>query len=81
MTGIDITPELLSLAIEEEKIAQVKDIVWKEADAQNLPFENESFDVVLSTFGHMFAPRPELVAKEMMSDKERRYDWICDLAT
>lgn len=66
VTGIDITPELLSLAIEEEKIAQVNDIVWKEGDAQNLPFEDESFDVVLSTFGHMFAPQPELVSKEMI---------------
>ena len=66
VTGIDITPELLSLALEEEKTAQVSGIVWKEGDAQNLPFEDESFDVVLSTFGHMFAPQPELAAKEMM---------------
>ncbi len=65
VTGIDITPELLSLAIEEEKIAQVSGIEWKEGDAQNLPFEDESFDVVVSTFGHMFAPSPELAAKEM----------------
>ena len=66
VTGIDITPELLSLALEEEKTAQVSGIVWKEGDAQNLPFEDESFDVVLSTFGHMFAPQPELAAKELM---------------
>ncbi|WP_161486472.1 class I SAM-dependent methyltransferase [Candidatus Nitrosocosmicus hydrocola] len=66
VTGIDITPELLSLAVEEEKIANVSGIKWKEGDAQNLPFEDESFDVVLSTFGHMFAPDPELTAKEMI---------------
>jgi ubiquinone/menaquinone biosynthesis C-methylase UbiE len=43
VVGIDITPELLSLAIEEEeKTAQVKGIVWKEADAQHLPFEDDS---------------------------------------
>lgn len=66
VTGIDITPELLALAVEEEKTAQVGDIVWKEGDAQHLPFEDESFDVVLSTFGHMFAPQPDLVAKEMV---------------
>jgi SAM-dependent methyltransferase len=66
VTGIDITPELLSLVVEEEKAAQAKDIVWKQGDAQNLPFEDESFDVVLSTFGHMFAPQPETVAKEMI---------------
>lgn len=66
VTGIDITPELLSIAEEEEKSAQVKGIVWKEGDCQNLPFDDESFDVVLSTFGHMFAPQPEIVAKEMI---------------
>ena len=71
VTGIDITPELLALALEEEKTAQVSNIVWKEGDAQNLPFEDESFDVVLSTFGHMFAPQPELVAKEMMRVTKR----------
>jgi SAM-dependent methyltransferase len=64
--GIDITPELLEIAKEEEKIAQVTGIEWKEGDAQNLPFEDESFDVVLSTFGHMFASRPDLAAKELI---------------
>ena len=66
VTGIDITTELLDLAAEEAKIAQVDGITWKEGDAQNLPFEDESFDVVLSTFGHMFAPQADLVAKEMI---------------
>ena len=66
VTGIDITQELLELAAEEAKIAQVDGISWREGDAQNLPFEDESFDVVLSTFGHMFAPQPDLVAKEMI---------------
>ena len=65
-TGIDITSELLNLAVEEAKIAQVDGITWKKGDAQNLPFEDESFDVVLSTFGHMFAPQPSLVAKEII---------------
>jgi len=36
VTGIDITPELLALAVEEEKTAQVGDTVWKEGDAQHL---------------------------------------------
>lgn len=66
VTGIDITSELLERAAEEEKIALLDGIVWKEGDAQDLPFEDESFDVVLSTFGHMFAPNPDLVSKEMM---------------
>ena len=71
VTGIDITAELLELAVEEAKIAQVEGITWKEGDAQNLPFEDESFDVVLSTFGHMFAPQAELVAKEMIRVTKR----------
>lgn len=66
VTGIDITSELLTLAFEEERIAGVNGIIWKEGDAQNLPFEDASFDVVLSTFGHMFAPQPDLVAKELI---------------
>lgn len=66
VTGLDLTPSLLTLAKEEEKVAQVDDIDWKEGNAENLPFEDESFDVVLSTFGHMFASDQELTAKEMM---------------
>lgn len=66
VTGVDFTSELLEIANEEERIAQVSGIEWKEGDAQNLPFKNESFDVVLSTFGHMFAAKPELAAKELV---------------
>lgn len=64
--GLDNTTELLEIAKEEERIAQVSGIEWREGDAQNLPFEDETFDVVLSTFGHMFASRPELAAKELI---------------
>src|SRR4030095_11014337 len=37
-----------------------------EGDAEALPFEDASFDVVTSLFGAMFAPRPELVARELL---------------
>jgi ubiquinone/menaquinone biosynthesis C-methylase UbiE len=66
VTGIDITTKLLALAKEEEKIAGISGINWKEGDAESLPFEDESFDVVLSTFGHIFAPNQELAGKEMV---------------
>jgi SAM-dependent methyltransferase len=66
VTGIDITPKLLTLAKEEEKIAGISGIEWNEGDAENLPYEDESFDVVLSTFGHIFAPNQELAGKEMI---------------
>src|SRR5262249_17850294 len=41
------------------------EIAWVEGDAEALPFETDSFDRVLSTFGHMFAPRHQRVADEM----------------
>lgn len=66
VTGLDITSELLEIAREEERLSQVNGIEWKEGDAQNLPFEDDSFDVVLSTFGHMFASNPDLAAKELL---------------
>ena len=66
VTGIDITPKLLALAKEEEKIAGINGIEWREGDVENLPFEDESFDVVLSTFGHIFAPNQDLAGKEII---------------
>jgi ubiquinone/menaquinone biosynthesis C-methylase UbiE len=41
------------------------EIEWVEADALDLPFDDESFDRVTSTFGHMFAPDHALAAAEM----------------
>ena len=66
VTGIDITPKHIALAKEEEKIAGISGIEWEEVDAEDLPFEDESLDIVLSTFGHIFAPNQELAGKEMV---------------
>ena len=41
------------------------EIEWVQANAEELPFEDASFDRVFSTFGHMFAPRHELAAAEL----------------
>jgi ubiquinone/menaquinone biosynthesis C-methylase UbiE len=41
-------------------------IVFQEADAENLPFADASFDVVLSTFGVMFTPNQQRAANEMI---------------
>jgi SAM-dependent methyltransferase len=65
VTGSDLTPELLAQAEESAAIAGV-DIAWKEADVEQLPFANGEFDVVLSQFGHMFAPRPDVAVGEML---------------
>lgn len=64
-SGIDLTPALLEHARENEKIAACGPIDWTEGDAERLPYPNESFDVVLSQFGHMFAPRPHVALAEM----------------
>ena len=40
-------------------------VEWTEGDAEDLPFGDQRFDVILSTFGCMFAPRHEVVADEI----------------
>ena len=64
-TGSDLTPELVKRAKENNHILNL-DVDFHEADVEDLPFDNESFDVVLSQFGHMFAPRPEVAIQEML---------------
>src|SRR5881392_1667265 len=63
--GIDLTPELLERARENARIANVE-IDFREGDAEALPFDDAAFDVVLSQFGHMFAPRPDIAIAEML---------------
>lgn len=64
MTGLDLAPSLLAAGRDRAAAAGVE-IEWVEGDAEQLPFEDESFDRVLSTFGHMFAPRHRRTADEM----------------
>ena len=65
--GIDLTPELLTRAKEEAALAGVTEgIEWKHGDAEDLPFPDGSFDIVFSSLGHMFTPRPEVAAKELI---------------
>lgn len=65
VTGADLTPELLEVARAKAREAGFDDIDFREADAENLPFADGSFDVVLSTCGHMFAPDQEKVGAEL----------------
>ena len=65
VAGVDLTPELLEHARENARIAEVE-IDWTEGDVENLPFVDSAFDVVLSEFGHMMAPRPEIAMAEML---------------
>ena len=65
VSGSDLTPELIDQAVDNAKTAGVV-IDFKVADVEDLPYEDGSFDFVLSQFGHMFAPRPDVCTKEML---------------
>ena len=65
VTGIDFAVSLLERARERAAVERLP-ITFFEGDAENLRFPNESFDVVLSTFGVMFAPNQAQAASELL---------------
>ncbi|SFS20932.1 Methyltransferase domain-containing protein [Granulicella pectinivorans] len=65
VTSTDYVPALLEQG-EARAEAEGFRIAFQEADAENLPFEDGSFDAVISTVGVMFAPNQERCAMEMM---------------
>ncbi|MEA3180892.1 MAG: hypothetical protein QOI59_4415 [Gammaproteobacteria bacterium] len=64
VTSTDYVPALLERGAERAR-AERLNVTFQTADAEALPFEDGSFDVVLSTFGAMFSPDHNLVASEM----------------
>jgi 2-polyprenyl-3-methyl-5-hydroxy-6-metoxy-1,4-benzoquinol methylase len=64
VTGIDIAANLVEQARARAK-AENLDAHFDEGDAEMLPYEDNSFDLVISLIGAMFAPRPDLVAAEL----------------
>ena len=64
VTGLDLAPELFVPARRRAAEYGV-DVTWVEGDAEDLPFDNASFDHVLSVFGVQFAPRHEVTAAEL----------------
>jgi SAM-dependent methyltransferase len=64
VTASDLTPRMVELGRARSADAG-RHIEWTEADAEQLPFSDAAFDVAASVFGAMFAPRPELVAREL----------------
>src|SRR3954470_10175124 len=64
VTGLDFAPGLLEIARERAADAMLE-IDFIEGDAQALPFEDATFERVVSTFGHMFAPDHRRTADEM----------------
>jgi SAM-dependent methyltransferase len=65
VTASDLTPELFDAGRARAK-AEGVELEWVEADAENLPFEDGSYDVVMSSIGAMFAPRHQDVADELV---------------
>jgi SAM-dependent methyltransferase len=65
VTASDLTPELFDAGRERAK-AEGVELEWVEADAENLPFDDESYDVVMSSIGAMFAPHHQEVADELV---------------
>ncbi|MGH9162099.1 MAG: class I SAM-dependent methyltransferase [Vicinamibacteraceae bacterium] len=65
VTGLDLTPELLERARENARLAGVE-VEWRQGDVEELPFDDATFDLVLSQFGHIFAPRPDVAVSELL---------------
>jgi ubiquinone/menaquinone biosynthesis C-methylase UbiE len=64
VTGVDIAEYLIEQAQANADSENLK-IQFDVGDAENLPYEDASFDAVVTMFGAMFAPRPEIVASEL----------------
>jgi SAM-dependent methyltransferase len=64
-TGVDYVPELVKVA-EARAAAEGLDIEFREADAENLPFADASFDYVMSAIGVMFTADHQRAARELV---------------
>ena len=65
VTATDLTPELLEVG-RADAAAKGLELIWQTADAEALPYDDASFDVVLSAIGVMFAPHHQLAADELV---------------
>ena len=65
VTASDLTPELFEAGRARAQSAGVE-LDWVEADAEHLPFDDASFDVVMSAIGAMFAPHHQAAADELV---------------
>jgi SAM-dependent methyltransferase len=64
VTASDLTPELLQAGARRAEAAGLE-LDWVAADAEYLPFEDGSFDIVMSAIGVMFAPHHQQAADEL----------------
>jgi ubiquinone/menaquinone biosynthesis C-methylase UbiE len=64
VTGVDIAPNLLEQA-RQRAVEERLSAIFEEGDAEQLSYADAQFDLVMTMFGAMFAPRPERVASEL----------------
>ncbi|HSI88630.1 MAG TPA: class I SAM-dependent methyltransferase, partial [Pyrinomonadaceae bacterium] len=65
VTGIDIAENLVNTA--KRRAAKTGlEIKFEQGDAESMPYEDNTFDLVMSMFGAMFCPRPEVTASELI---------------
>jgi 2-polyprenyl-6-hydroxyphenyl methylase/3-demethylubiquinone-9 3-methyltransferase len=64
VTASDLTPEMVEKGRARTQADGV-DVEWVVADAEDLPFDDDSFDCVASVFGAIFAPRPDVMIAEL----------------
>ena len=64
VTGLDLTPKLIEVARQRAQEAELR-VEFVEGDAESLPFDDDSFDRVVSVFGVMFAPDQQRAADEL----------------
>lgn len=65
VTGVDIAPNLVEQA-RERAAAENLECRFDEGDAENMPYADASFDTVVTMFGAMFAPRPDVTTAELV---------------
>ncbi len=65
VTGIDIADNLIKTAKKRAELLGLN-IKFEQGDAEALPYDDDSFDVVMTMYGAMFAPRPDVTASELL---------------
>jgi SAM-dependent methyltransferase len=65
VAGLDLTPQQIAKARENAALMGL-DVDWEVGDVEDMPYDDGRFDMVLSQYGHMFAPSPELAVSEML---------------
>ncbi|MBA2378407.1 MAG: class I SAM-dependent methyltransferase, partial [Blastocatellia bacterium] len=64
VTGIDIAENLVNTA--KKRAARLGlNIKFEQGDTEAMPYNDDTFDVVMTMFGAMFCPRPEVAAAEL----------------